>query len=177
MIREIQSDTEYAELTGVLRKSFDTVAKEYGLTERNAPTNPAFMTLEKLKKYMTKQVILFGLFKEGRIVGCVAVEPSKNQDDVYYIERLAVIPEERHHGYGSSLLSYAMETIREKGASTASIGIINENRVLKEWYRSKGFTEDACKRFSHLPFEVCFMSKEVTPKGKWPGLRRFRRRS
>ncbi len=100
------------------------------------------------------------------MIGCVAIEPSKNKDKSYYIERLAVVPEKRHHGYGGSLLSYAIDKINENGGSTISIGIINENKVLKEWYKNYGFKETECKRFGHLPFEVCFMSKEVLPQGK-----------
>ena len=164
MIKRIQSEDEHFALVRVIQRSFGTVAEQYGITEGNAPTNPAFVTIEKLKAYLAKQVDLFALFQEGEMIGCVAIEPSKNKGSVYYIERLAVVPEKRHHGYGSTLMTYAMDRIKEKGASTVSIGIINENIVLKEWYKTKGFKETECRRFNNLPFEVCFMSKEIVPK-------------
>lgn len=45
-----------------------------------------------------------------------------------------------------------------------SIGIINENKVLKQWYSSFGFNETGFKKFPHLPFTVCFMEKKITKK-------------
>ncbi|MEJ6951365.1 hypothetical protein [Natronospora cellulosivora (SeqCode)] len=41
------------------------------------------------------------------------------------------------------------------------IGVINENKVLKEWYIDLGFLETGRKNFSHLPFEVCFMEYHI----------------
>ncbi len=164
MIRQIQSEAEYAELVRVLRRSFGTVAEAFGLTVDNAPTNPAFMTIEKFQAYVEKHVELLGLFQDRNLIGTVAIEPSRDNDNVYYIERLAVVPEQRHQRHGSILMTYAIDRIRERGGSTASIGIINQNIILKEWYKSQGFKETGCRRFSHLPFEVCFMSKEIIPK-------------
>jgi ribosomal protein S18 acetylase RimI-like enzyme len=161
MIKEVKSNAERAELVKVLRDSFATVAEQYNLTEVNAPTNPAFVTMERLAEYLRKPVELLGLFIEERMIGCIAIEPSKGKADVYYIERLAVVPQERHHGYGDSLLSYALDRIKQRGGRIASIGIIDENHQLKEWYQKKGFIEIGRKRFNHLPFEVCFMLKEI----------------
>lgn len=44
---------------------------------------------------------------------------------------------------------------------SVSIGIINENRVLKNWYIEYRFAETGTRKSSHLPFEVCFLEKEV----------------
>jgi len=51
--------------------------------------------------------------------------------------------------------------IRKAGGHEASIGIMNQNKPLKDWYLGQGFVERECKRFDHLPFEVCFMSKSI----------------
>jgi hypothetical protein len=59
------------------------------------------------------------------------------------------------------LMDFACDKIHQNNGKLISIGIINENIVLKKWYTDYGFVEKGLKRFDHLPFEVCFMEKEV----------------
>ena len=73
MIRRIQSEDEHFALVRVMQRSFGIVAEQYGITEGNAPTNPAFVTIEKLKAYLAKQVDLFALFQEGEMIGAAVV--------------------------------------------------------------------------------------------------------
>jgi len=80
---------------------------------------------------------------------------------VFIMEKLAVIPGCRHKGYGRRLMDFAADYIGAKGGNKISIGVINENQVLKKWYIDYGFKEIGIKKFSHLPFEVCFMEKEI----------------
>jgi ribosomal protein S18 acetylase RimI-like enzyme len=127
-----------------------------------APTNPAFVTESKLKEYLTEPVVLYGMFYDGILIGCVAVEKSRRDDQVYYIERLAVAPEQRHQGFGDQLLCYAFDRIRESGGRVASIGLMDNHEVLKQWYITKGFVQTSCRAIEHLPFDVCFMSKDLT---------------
>jgi diphthine-ammonia ligase len=168
VIRRIDIRTELAECVRVIRSSFATVAEDFNITEESAPTNPAFVTPAKMSEYAARQVTIFGLFARNWLIGCVAIEKSKDDESTYFIERLAVIPEERHHGYGSDLLTHAIREIAKHGGRTVSIGIINENTVLKKWHIERhGFVETSIKRFSHLSFEVCFMKKELVAQ-VWP---------
>ena len=41
--------------------------------------------------------------------------------------------------------------------------MMESNRVLKEWYSSKGFRQAECRSFAHLPFRVCTMFKDLDP--------------
>ena len=157
VIKLITDEKEFLRCTDVIRESFLTVAKEFDLTPDNAPTNPAFMTYEKLKESAAKGMELFGLYDEG----CIAIERSK-EDSVFFIERLAVLPVWRHNGYGRMLMDHAFVEIINRGGMKASIGIINENIVLKKWYEDYGFKETGIRKFDHLPFTVCFMEKNVT---------------
>ena len=75
------------------------------------------------------------------------------------MERLAVLPSYRHRGIGRALMDFAFEAVKKHGGKKVSIGIINENRVLKNWYMEYGFVETGTRVFRHLPFEVCFMEK------------------
>ncbi|MBN2352256.1 MAG: GNAT family N-acetyltransferase [Spirochaetales bacterium] len=159
--REVTGELEIETCAEVIRKSFRTVADEFGLTEENAPTNPAFLTVEKLRQAIAKPVRFFGLFDGTRQVGCVALERSHDEAGVFFLERLSVVPEERRNGYGAALMDHACREAKKAGAEKIKIGIIDENRVLKRWYLDYGFTETGTKTFAHLPFTVCFMEKNI----------------
>lgn len=159
MIREITNDIGLKESAKVIRNSFITIASDFGLNKENCPSNPAFISLTNLRELREKGVRMFGLFCDNRQVGFVAVE--KASDIVYYMEKLAVLPEYRHRGFGKQLMDFVFAYVRREGGKKVSIGIINENTVLKNWYRDYGFVETGTRRFEHLPFLVCFMEKNV----------------
>ena len=160
-IRELRSEEALLECVNLLQLAFGTVAKDFGLTEESAPTNAAFTTFEKLSRHLQNGLALYGMFVESGLVGSVAIKQAKSNGAVYYIERLAVAPDKRHHGYGGQLLSFAIERIVERGGTTASIGLIDNNETLKKWYSSRGFVQHDRRRVEHLPFKVCFMSMDV----------------
>ncbi len=156
-IRKVIDEDEVC--TEVIRNSFITVADEFNITRENAPTNPAFAGPDSLAKMREKGIELFAAYFADLCIGFVAAE--KASEDVFYMERLAVLPEYRHKGYGKELIDFVVDFVREHGGKKISIGIINENRVLKAWYIRYGFVETGLKAFKHLPFEVCFMEKAV----------------
>ena len=164
-MRELRSEEDLQGCVSLLRVAFGTVAEDFGLTEESAPTNAAFTTFENLSRHLQNGLILYGMFVESGLVGCVAIKQAKAEQAVYYFERLAVAPDKRHRGYGGQLLSFAIERILERGGTTASIGLMDNNGILKKWYRSKGFSQHDCRRVEHLPFKVCFMSLDVRARG------------
>jgi diamine N-acetyltransferase len=161
VITEVRSDEELLRCVDLLRTAFGTVAREYGLTEQSAPTSAAFTTIENLSRHQKDGLTLYGMFCDGLLIGCVATKKAKANGLVFYIERLAVAPEKRHRGYGGQLLSFALESIRGNGGTTASIGLMDNNEILKKWYRSKGFVQHDRRNIGHLPFKVCYMSMDL----------------
>jgi len=143
----------------VIRDSFITVADEFNITKQNAPTNPAFIEIETLQTMKQKGIDMYGAFINNAVIGFVAIE--KVSEDLYYMEKLAVLPEYRHKGYGTRLIDFVVETVKKAGGKKISIGIINENKVLKDWYIRNGFFETEIREFSHLPFTVCFLERAV----------------
>lgn len=158
-IKKITGDEMLEKSLTVIRRAFLTVADEFNLTEENCPTNGAFIGIDELREMKGKGIAMFGLSVNNEQVGFVAVE--KANDEVFYIEKLAVLPEYRHNGYGRMLLDFAFEHVKNNNGKKVSIAIINENKILKDWYTSYGFTETMVKEFPHLPFKVCFMEKAV----------------
>lgn len=159
MIREISNDNELEKSIDVIKESFATVAKDFNLTEMNCPTNPAFITFEKLKEIAKKGIRMFGLYYNDKQVGFVAIEKSDNAN--YYMEKLSVLPEYRHNGFGKKLMDFVFDFIHQENGESVSIGIINENAILKNWYKKYGFIETGTKQFEHLPFVVCFMERKI----------------
>ncbi|MDO4323802.1 MAG: GNAT family N-acetyltransferase [Lachnospiraceae bacterium] len=153
---------EYSELdkcAELIRDSFNTVAKEFGLTYQNCPTNGAFIKTSRLVSDWNKGNLMFGLYYDAILVGFMELELTVS--DVYTLEKLAVHPDFRHLGYGTALLSYAGQIAIENHISKISIGIIEENTRLKCWYHNHGFTHTRTVHFEHLPFKVGFMEQRI----------------
>lgn len=74
-------------------------------------------------------------------------------NELCYLERLAIIPEYRNKGFGKSLIEYVFREVKKLGCKKVSIGIIAKQQELKQWYSKIGFKEGITKSFAHLPFE------------------------
>ncbi|MBM4446110.1 MAG: GNAT family N-acetyltransferase [Chloroflexi bacterium] len=159
-IREINKERDLKSSVEVIRNSFKTVALEFGLNERNCPTHPSFVALDKLLE-LKKKARLFGLFLNSVQVGFVAVE--KADDALYYMDKLAVLPEYRHRGYGRKLVGFVLGEVKKHKGEKVALGMIDESAVLKNWYQQLGFKKVGTKNFEHLPFTVCFMEKSLLP--------------
>jgi diamine N-acetyltransferase len=157
LIQEINDEQQIRISATVVRESFKTVARDFDLTKENCPTHPSLVTFDQLMELHREGLRFFGLFVDMAQFGFVAVE--RGYDTVYYMEKLAVLPQSRHKGYGEQLVRFAVDYAAKQGAERLSIGTIHEHIVLKNWYQSLGFVETGIKKFDHLPFTVCFMEK------------------
>jgi diamine N-acetyltransferase len=161
-IREISKNESLESSAEVIRAAFRTVAEEFGLTKENCPTHPSFITTEKLVEARSKGLKFYGYFEGDSQAGFVAVE--KGSPELFYMERLAVLPGCRHKGYGFKLVRHVLGYAGGSGGKKLSIGIIDEHTVLKNWYKQIGFRETGTKKFPHLPFTVCFMEIDLDSK-------------
>jgi ribosomal protein S18 acetylase RimI-like enzyme len=158
MIRPVSPD-ELDTCAAVIRRSFLTVAEEFGLTEQTVPTNGAFIRTERLQREYQNGLLMLGFYQEGSLAGIVQLEPKEN--GLWVLEKLSVLPECRHRGYGRELVAFCREKVEALGGSLISIGIIEENTRLKNWYLSLGFQHTGTRTFSHLPFTVGFMEMQI----------------
>lgn len=148
-------EAQLEQCTEVIRESFTTVAVEFGLTKENCPTHTSFIKLEVLQDRYRRGCPMFGYFLDGKIVGYVSL--TKNSDTSFELNNLAILPEYRHKGYGKELMDVCRNKVKELGGNKITIGIIEENTRLKEWYTAYGFVHTGTRRFEHLPFTVGFM--------------------
>lgn len=154
MIKQVE-ETDLPECLETIRRSFRSVADDFGLTPENCPTNGAFMPLERLANDYKNGDKMYGLYEGSGVVGFVQLAEKEN--GVFELEKLAVLPEYRHKGYGGQLIRFSEKKVAELGGSTIKIGIIEDNKRLKDWYAQNGFAHTGTRTFAHLPFTVGFM--------------------
>lgn len=141
----------------VIRQAFATVAETFGLTEENCPTNGGFLRDAALAEELEKGAALYGLSDGDGLSGCMSLK--RKDGETFYLEKLAVAPWSRHRGYGGALVAHAAEEVRLAGGGTIRIGVMYENRTLVRWYERQGFVSTGTRKFTHLPFVVCFMER------------------
>jgi len=155
-IREVTKD-QLIKSAQIIRDSFKPVAIEFSLTKDNCATHASFIKVRQLYKLWDRGIKLFGIFLSDRQIGFVAIE--KADENLYYMEKLAILPEYQHNNYGAELVRFVFDYIRNRGGHKVSVRIIDEHTVLKSWYKELGFKEMGTQVLSHLPFRVCFMEK------------------
>jgi len=143
-------------LAEIIRRSFQNVAERFGLTPENTPSHPSNCPVDWIRKDMEDGVTYYAIKNKNHVVGCVALEQANSE--VCYLERLAVLPDQRRCGFGKALVEHALSEAKLLGVNYVSIGIIAEQTELKNWYKRLGFIEGESKTFPHLPFLVTFMS-------------------
>jgi N-acetylglutamate synthase-like GNAT family acetyltransferase len=146
-------------LAEIIQRSFRDVAERFGLTPENAPSHPSNCTVDWIRKDMERGVTYFAIENKNHVVGCVALEQASTE--VCYLERLAVLPDQRRRGLGKALVNHALSEAKRLGVNYVSIGIIAEHTELKDWYKGLGFVEGESKEFPHLPFRVTFMAYDM----------------
>jgi len=161
MIKKVSPEDNFKMLAKLLNDSFLTVAKEFGLTEENCPTNNAFITSGDLRSQLDGKREFYYLTDNDIPVGFVAIEKSSREEGTFYIEKVAVHTDFRNRKAGLELMNFATNRIKDLGGKKISIGLIDANIRLKEWYKQQGFIQTGVKVFEHLPFDVCYMEKTL----------------
>ena len=142
-------------LAAIIAEAYHTVALEFGLTPDNCPKHPSNCTPDWITADLNRGVSYYLCFNQGKPIGCAALEQA--DEKTTYLERLAVRPGFRHQGTGAGLVKFIVEKARICKAETLGVGIIDEQSVLKEWYKDLGFKITGTRKFDHLPFTVGFM--------------------
>lgn len=147
----------------VIRRSFATVAKDFGWTRENAPGHVSFRTDDQLASKVKDGYFPFGLCVGEKIIGFVSLTDMGNGS--YELNKLAVLLEWRHYGYGKRVLDFCKKKVKDFGGSKITLDIIEEKTVLKNWYATNGFVHTGTKKFEHLPFTTGYMEWEEKING------------
>jgi len=151
----VENVFEFAE---VIRQSFATVAQEFGFTKENCHGYIGFITDERLEsKFENENCCPFGVFVDERMIGCVAL--TNSDESVFEMSTLSVLPAYRHFSYGTALINFCREKVKEFSGNKIIISIVEENTVLKDWYVKNGFIHTGTKNIDGLPFVVGYMER------------------
>ena len=158
MIRKIRKN-EIPNCVEVIRKSFMTVADEFGFTIENAPRFTAFATTEERLVYQLEQEqrLMFVYFTDDRIVGYYSLlELSEKECE---LNNLCVLEEYRHKKIGEQLLEHAFYEAEKMGCSQVNIGIVEENVKLRRWYEAHGAEHIRTEKYDFFPFTCGYMKR------------------
>ena len=160
MIREVKRE-ELSACADLIRKSFQTVADEFGFTRENAPRFTAFATTEeRLAWHMDGEHRLMYLDEEdGRLRGYYSLLLRDKSE--CELGSLSVLPEYRHHGIGGRLLRHAMKTAAEHGCAVMNLSIVEENTVLRKWYERFGAVHTGAEKFDFFPFTCGYLERDL----------------
>lgn len=161
MIKEICKD-DVIMCVSVIRESFGTVAREYGITETNAPRFTAFATTEERLNWhlnMEHRPMYGCYYEDGKMVGYYSLLLQDNQE--CELNNLCVLPDYRHKKIGYKLLENAFENARRLNCTKMNIGIVEENKILRKWYENFGFVHVRTEKFDFFSFTCGYMVKQL----------------
>ena len=169
MIRKVER-ADLPVCVDVIRRSFQTVADEFGFTEENAPRFTAFATTsERLAWHMDAEHRLMYLDEEdGTICGYYSLrleDPGECE-----LGSLCVLPEYRHRGVGSRLLLHSLKTAAEQHCTVVKLSIVEENTVLRKWYERNGAIHTGTEKFDFFPFICGYMRINLTEGPEQAGI-------
>lgn len=100
---------------------------------------------------------------DGRIIGCVALEPAGR--GVFELSKMAVEPADRGRGIGRRLLVAAIDRARALGASSLFLGSNRRLTAAVTLYESAGFRHVPRERIGELPYSRAdvFMELRLRP--------------
>lgn len=159
-ISEIAKD-DIPDCVRVIRESFMTVAREFGITEENAPRFTAFAVSEERLIWQLEQEkrLMFKYCEDNAVIGYYSL-CAKNSEECE-LNNLCVVPEFRHHGIGEGLLKHSFEAAGSLNCKKMFIGIVEENVVLKSWYEGFGFVHIGAEKPDFFPFTCGYMEKKL----------------
>ena len=156
MIRKVER-ADLSACADVIRRSFRTVADEFGFTEQNAPRFTAFaMTEERLLWHMDGEHRIMYLDEEDGMP-CGYYSLRLRGEGACELGNLSVLPEYRHKGIGGRLLAHAMERAKEQDCRVMEFSIVEENTVLRNWYESSGAVHTGTEKYDFFPFTCGYM--------------------
>ena len=151
------TETDAELLASIVRASFADVAARFGVTPENSPTHPSNCTPEWIRAAFAKGVRYYVLQTAQGPAGCVALEQANEAK--CYLERLAVLPAFRRHGFGEALVEHAIAKARELGVQRVELGMVAAQAELRRWYEKLGFSVTTTVPFEGPLFQVAFMRR------------------
>jgi N-acetylglutamate synthase-like GNAT family acetyltransferase len=147
---------QFDDIVQVVQRANAVIADSMSFTIENASGHTAFYTKQRLLADLQKGNKFLIFLKDSRVCGCIALRQADKA--VWYINRLATLPDYQKEGIGTALLDQAIKEVDKNRGTLIKIGTIADHKSLTQWYSKRGFKEGKTKQFKHLPFQVLYMS-------------------
>lgn len=149
------TEKDLGECARLIRRSFLTVAEEFGFTAEKDPRFTAFCVTEEtlLRQLKDERRPIFAYIDGGRIAGYYSLKISDGEVELC---NLCTAPESRHKRIGEKLLNHSFNTASKLGFETLKICVVDANERVKRWYEAHGF-KNTGKYDSYYPFPCVFM--------------------
>ena len=140
----------------IFHNGYESVAIEFGLTLDNCPDRGrSRLPLSKLISEFENGVMMFGYYYKNELIGYLGLKIKEKT--ICKINDIIILSEHRNKGYGKELLDFAKSKAKEFGATKISLGMIDDNKTLKNWYIANGFMNVGYKKFDKAPYIVGYM--------------------
>ena len=151
-------------IVNILNRAFLSFANEYNFTKENAPNHLAFINSERVDAFLDNGLKMYGYETNGKVVGCAGY--SFYKENVYLIERLAILPEYQSKGFGKSIMGFIENKIKNIGGKIIEIHVTDKNIPSREWYKKQGYVEIRIQEVNIpgivvVPFKACVMNKKL----------------
>jgi diamine N-acetyltransferase len=148
----------------ILNRAFLDFAKEFNFTKENAPNHLAFINSDGVEAWLKKGLKMYGYKIDDKIIGCAGY--SYYKDQIYLMERLAILPEYRNLGVGKKIIGFIEDKIKNISGRIVEIHVTDRNIVLREWYKKQGYMEIRIEEVNipgieRVPFQACIMHKKL----------------
>lgn len=162
MIRRVEN-VDIPECVRVIKESFLTVAKDFDITQKNAPSYVAFATTEEKLLYQLNEEgrHMFAYFNDdNKVIGYYSLRIQEGCE--CELNNLCVLSGYRNKGIGKNLLEHAFTQAKILGCIKMNLSIVEENTKLKHWYETFGLKHIGTKKYAWFPFTCGYMVKVLT---------------
>ena len=160
-MQEIRKVTEedIPECVRLIRRSFQTVADEFGFTPEKDPKFTSYATTEERLRWhmLSERRPMYACFVDGKLAGYYSLHIADGEIE---LSNLCTDPEYRHRKIGESLMLHSFDKARELGFTEITIGVVAGNERVKRWYESYGFTKSG-ECGAYLTFHCIFMKRPL----------------
>ncbi|MEK5056999.1 GNAT family N-acetyltransferase [Paenibacillus shunpengii] len=144
-------------ISALIKESFKRQAELLNISESEYPNYVAFETEEMARNRIVNTQVKI-LFVDAEPIGTIG---SYKEDEVGYIERLAILPTFRGNDYGKRLLEKTETELFNNGCKVIRLSIVASFERLQQYYEQHGYRCNEKKSYPFLPFEVQFLSKNI----------------
>ncbi|MFI5201911.1 MAG: GNAT family N-acetyltransferase [Candidatus Kapaibacterium sp.] len=161
LIRELQSEDSFVELTDLLHEAY------IPLTKKGVSLFAATQTEEHTRERVRRAYVTFLGFNEGKMVATISLYKAvpdhrcEHYRKAWWFGQFAVHPEMQRTGIGSQLIELVEQRATNEGASMLALDTAETARDLIAYYTKRGYVFVQHQQWPDMKHRSVIMSKEL----------------